>query len=253
VRSFERWWQKRTDARAILPLTPRLRKHYVPDTANEAENFIKEKIMHPEFDEIITSRERLREIVKEPSPKVSHKAIDHVDGICARFIAASPFVIVATRGRENRFDLSPKGDPAGFVAVLNPKTLAIPDRLGNNRVDTFENLLVHPEVGLIFLIPGIGDTLRVSGTARIVRDAALQKQLAMNGIIPNLVLVITVEEAFMHCAKCMVRSKLWIKEGWPDTRNVPSLAEAMVAHGALEESVPQMQEIIDNDGRQRLY
>ena len=197
--------------RAILPLTPRLRKHYVPDTANETENFIKEKTMPPEFDEIITSHERLREIVKEPSPKVSHKAIDHVDGICARFIAASPFVIVATRGRENRFDLSPKGDPAGFVTVLNPKTLA-PDRLGNNRVDTCENLLVHPEVGLIFLIPGIGDTLRVSGTARIVRDTTLQKRLAMNGRIPNLVLVVTVEEAFMHCAKCMVRSKLWIKE-----------------------------------------
>jgi len=209
--------------------------------------------MHAEFEEIITSRERLREIVKEPSPKVSHKAIDHVDGICAQFIAASPFVIVATRGRENRLDVSPKGDPAGFVEILDPKTLAIPDRLGNNRVDSFENLLVHPEVGLIFMIPGVGDTLRVSGKARIVRDAALQKRMAVNGKLPNLVLVVTVEEAFMHCAKSIVRSNLWIKRGWPDTRDVPSLAEAMVAHGALAETIPEMQEIIDNDGRQRLY
>lgn len=209
--------------------------------------------MHAEFEEIITSRERLREIIKEPSPKVSHKAIDHVDGICARFIAASPFVIVATRGRENRLDVSPKGDPAGFVAILDPKTLAIPDRLGNNRADGFENLLVYPEVGLIFMIPGVGDTLRVSGKARIVRDAALQKQMAVNGKLPNLVIVVSVEEAFMHCAKSIVRSNLWLKQGWPDTRNVPSLAEAMVAHGALAETIPEIQEIIDNDGRQRLY
>jgi uncharacterized protein len=209
--------------------------------------------MHAEFDEIITSRERLREIVKEPSPKVSHKAIDYIDGICARFIAASPFVIVATRGRENRLDVSPKGDPAGFVAILDPKTLALPDRLGNNRADSFENLLVHPEVGLIFMIPGVGDTLRVSGKARIVRDAALQEQMAVNGKMPNLVIVVSVEEAFMHCAKSLVRSKLWIKQGWPDTRDVPSLAEAMVTHGALTETIPEIQEIIDNDGRQRLY
>lgn len=209
--------------------------------------------MHAEFDEIITSRGRLREIVKEPSPKVSHKAIDYIDGICARFIAASPFVIVATRGRENRLDVSPKGDPAGFVAILDPKTLAIPDRLGNNRADSFENLLVHPEVGLIFMIPGVGDTLRVSGKARIVRDAALQEQMAVNGKTPNLVIVVSVEEAFMHCAKSLVRSNLWIKPGWPDTRDVPSLAEAMVAHGALTETIPEIQEIIDNDGRQRLY
>ena len=209
--------------------------------------------MHAEFDEIITSRERLREIVKEPSPKVSHKAIDYIDGICARFIAASPFVIVATRGRENRLDVSPKGDPAGFVAILDPKTLAIPDRLGNNRADSFENLLVHPEVGLIFMIPGVGDTLRVSGKARIVRDAALQEQMAVNGKTPNLLIVVSVEEAFMHCAKSLVRSNLWIKQGWPDTREVPSLAEAMVAHGALSETIPEIQEIIDNDARQRLY
>ena len=209
--------------------------------------------MHAEFDEIITSRGRLREIVKEPSPKVSHTAIDYIDGICARFIAASPFVIVATRGRENRLDVSPKGDPAGFVAILDPKTLAIPDRLGNNRADSFENLLVHPEVGLIFMIPGVGDTLRVSGKARIVRDAALQEQMAVNGKTPNLLIVVSVEEAFMHCAKSLVRSNLWIKQGWPDTREVPSLAEAMVAHGALSETIPEIQEIIDNDARQRLY
>jgi uncharacterized protein len=150
-------------------------------------------------------------------------------------------------------DLSPKGDPAGFVAVLDAHTLAIPDRLGNHRVDTFENLLVHSEVGLIFMIPGVGDTLRVSGRGRIVRDSTLQQRMSVNGKAPQLALVVTVEEAFMHCPKCIRRSSLWKKDRWPDTSDVPSLAEAMVAHGALTKSVPQMQAIIDNDGKERLY
>jgi PPOX class probable FMN-dependent enzyme len=184
---------------------------------------------------------------------VVNKAIDHIDDICRRFIAASPFVIIASRGGDGRLDISPKGDPAGFVSVLDKKTLAIPDRLGNNRLDTFENLLVHPEVALFFIIPGNGDTLRVSGKGKIVRDAALQHNLAVNGKAPNLVLVVAVEEAFTHCPKCMVRSRLWKPEEWPDRSNVPTLAEAMVAHGALSESVPEMQKIIDNDAAARMY
>jgi uncharacterized protein len=161
--------------------------------------------------------------------------------------------MVASRGVDGRLDLSPKGDPPGFVAVLDRKTLAIPDRLGNNRLDTFENLLIHADIGLFFMIPGNGDTLRVSGKGHIVRDGALQDMLAVNGKAPNLVLVVTVEEAFMHCPKCMVRSRLWKQDLWPDRTNVPTLAEAMVAHGALSESIPEMQAVIDNDGAKRLY
>jgi hypothetical protein len=205
------------------------------------------------FDDVIATRERLRELNKLPSHRVSNKAIDCIDDICRRFIAASPFVMVATRGADGRLDISPKGDPAGFVAVLDNKTLAIPDRLGNNRLDTFENLLVNPEVGLFFVIPGHGDTLRISGTGRIVRDRALQTRLTMNGKAPNLVLVVNVEEAFIHCPKCMVRSRLWMPEQWPDRANVASLAETMVTHGGLAETVPEMQAIIDNDGATRLY
>jgi PPOX class probable FMN-dependent enzyme len=205
------------------------------------------------FEAEVTTRVELRTHVKEPTRKVSHKAIDHIDGICARFIAASPFVIVATRGADGHLDLSPKGDPAGFVAVLDEHTLAIPDRPGNNRVDSFENLLVHPEVGLIFLIPGVGDTLRVSGAGRIVRDLSLRERLAIEGRAPNLVLIVEVREAFLHCQKCIVRSHLWQPEHWPDISDVPTLAQAMVAHGRLEESVPEMQAIIDNDRDTRLY
>ena len=209
--------------------------------------------MDVRFEEVISTRERLREIVESPTHRVAGKTIDHIDDICQRFIAASPFVVVATRGADGRLDISPKGDPAGFVAVLDKRTLAIPDRLGNNRLDTFENILSNAEVGLFFIIPGNGDTLRVSGKGQIVRDRALQQRLAMNGKAPNLVLIVTVDEAFTHCPKCMVRSKMWQPSGWPDRQNVPTLAEALVAHAELSESVSEMQTIIDNDGATRLY
>jgi uncharacterized protein len=208
--------------------------------------------METRFEEVITTRERLRELSKQPSQRASTKVIDHVDDICRRFIAASPFVIVASRGADGRMELSPKGDPAGFVAVLDEKTLAIPDRLGNHRLDTFENLLTHPEVGLLFLIPGNGDTLRISGTGRIVRDSSLQGRLAVNGKVPNLVLVVAVEEVFMHCPKCMIRSRLWSPDHWPDRSNVPSLAEAIVTHAKSSETVADVQAVI-NDGIARLY
>jgi len=209
--------------------------------------------MQDQFEEVVTTRDHLRALYRMPSHRVSNKAIDHIDEICARFIAACPFVIVATRGADDCLDLSPKGDPAGFVAVLDDKTLAIPDRLGNNRLDTFENLLVYPDVGLLFLIPGNGDTLRVSGRGRLVRDHPLQARMVVNGKMPNAALIVTVQEAFMHCPKCVIRSHLWQPEFWPDRADVPTLAQAMVAHGALSESVPEMQAIIDNDGATRLY
>ena len=117
--------------------------------------------METQFDEVISTRQRLRELSKQPSSRAQDKVIDHIDGICRRFIAACPFVMVASRGADGLMDVSPKGDAPGFVAVLNEKTLAIPDRLGNHRLDTFENLLTHAELGLFFMIPGHRDTLWV--------------------------------------------------------------------------------------------
>ena len=208
--------------------------------------------MSMRFDEVITTRERLRQVSKAPSARARNKAIDHVDEICRRFIATCPFVIVASRGRDGLIDVSPRGDPAGFVSVLDEKTLAIPDRLGNNRLDTFENLLTHPEIGLIFLIPGHGDTLRISGTGKIVRDSSLQARLAVDGKEPNLVLLISVAEVFLHCPKCVFRSKLWSRENWPDRSNLPSLAQAIVTHAKSGEAVADVQAIID-DGIAHLY
>jgi len=205
------------------------------------------------FEETIETRARLRELVSEPPAIVTGKVIDRIDDLCRRFIGASPFVMVATRGADGRLDISPKGDAPGFVAVLDDKTVAIPDRPGNLRADTFENLLAHPEVGLIFIIPGRGDTLRVSGKGRIVRDRALQEKLAANGKVPHLVLIVDVEEAFTHCPKCMTRAKMWTPDEWPDHGGAPTHAELMVAHGKLKLSVTTMQSIVDKDGETRLY
>jgi uncharacterized protein len=176
--------------------------------------------MEGRFEEIITTRERLREVKGTPGPRSASKDIDTIDDICRRFIAACPFIVVATRGEDGKLSVSPKGDSAGFVTVLDEKTLAIPDRLGNGRLDTFENLLTNPEIGLFFLIPGNGDTLRISGKGYIVRDAELQNKFVVNGKVPELVLVISV---------------------------------ALVAHAALGDTVPEMQAIIDRDAATRLY
>lgn len=205
------------------------------------------------FDEVISDRERLREIIGMPSSRVTAKVIDHIDDICRRFIAASSFVVIATRGTDGLPDVSPKGDPAGSVAVLDEKTLAVPDRLGNKRVNSFENLLVNPEVALLFMVPGYGYTLRVAGTARIVRDAELQSRLAVSGQVPHVVLIVTVKQAFMHCAKSIARAGLWTPEAWLNAKDVPTLAEAMVAHGKLAETRSEMQAMIERDFSTRMY
>lgn len=200
-----------------------------------------------EFDEIITSTERLREIIGADGGRAKYKDIDHIDDVCCRFIAACPFVVVGSQNKNGQMSVSPRGDPAGFVKVLDEKTLAIPDRIGNNRLDTFENLFEHPEIGLIFMVPGHGDTLRVSGKGIVVKDEKLQGQLAFNGRAPHLALVVQVENAFFHCSKSMKRSRLWNPDYWPDTTNVPNLAEAMVAHSGdkLDVTADKLAEMID--------
>ena len=205
------------------------------------------------FDEIVTTRDRLREIRKAPSRLVAAKVIDHIDDMCRRFIAASPFAVVASTDAADAVDLSPKGDPPGFVRVLGRRRLAIPDRPGNNRADTMENLLQDDRIGLIFLVPGRRETLRVSGRGRIVRDAALNARLAHRGRAPDLALVVEVERAFFHCAKCMIRSSLWNPEHWPSGDGLPSLAETMKHHGRLKDTVESVEEVVRNDSANRLY
>jgi uncharacterized protein len=208
--------------------------------------------MDSRFDETITDLDRLREII--PVPEFApDKKIDHVDAVFRRFIAACPFILISSKGTDGLMEMSPRGDPAGFVQVLDDKTLAIPDRPGNKRIDSFGNLLSDPALGLIFLIPGYGYTLRISGQGQLVRDAALQKAMAIRGKEPDLILIVTVEEAFMHCAKSITRSGLWRPDSWPDTNDVPSLAEALKAHADMAETVEDIQVLVDDDHDNSLY
>ena len=207
------------------------------------------------FAETVTTLEELREVIAPPSDLVMSKEVSELDEHCRSFIARSPFILIASTDGEGSIDISPKGDPAGFVRVLDDHTLAIPDRPGNHRADTFVNVVRHLFVGLIFLIPGTKNTLRVRGRATIVRDLELRETMAVSGRLPELALVVDVTTAYFHCAKCIIRSKLWSDEQSTSAAGGDDrlLAETMVKHAELAISVDEMQEIILNDEAERLY
>jgi len=206
-----------------------------------------------QLDEVITDRTRLRELLPEYDGPFIFKVANCVTELARRYIAASPFIVIATIGKDGSIDVSPKGDPPGFVEVFDDYTLIIPDRLGNHRLDSFENLLFNPSIAIIFFIPGNAETLRISGTARIVRDLAIQERHAVNGKPPELALVVEVSEAFMHCSKAFVRSRMWKPAQWPDRKGVPSLAEWAADISKPVDTIAQLQQHADDDVRDRLY
>jgi PPOX class probable FMN-dependent enzyme len=159
-------------------------------------------------DHIVTSLEALERLYDTPYGPSLVKEIDHINDAYRALIEAAPFFALATNGPDG-LDCSPRGDPAGFVRVVDEKTLAIPDRRGNNRIDSLRNLVHDPRVALLFLIPGVGETMRVIGRAKISTDPALRESFTMNGKVPACVLVVTVERAFFQCTKAIVRAKLW--------------------------------------------
>ena len=172
-------------------------------------------------DHLITTMEQLQTIYGEKVPASVVKEIDYVSGAYRKLIEAAPFLAVATSGPEG-LDCSPKGDPAGFVRILDEKTLAIPDRPGNNRIDGFRNIIRDPRIALLFLIPGVGETLRVNGRASISIDPELMQSFAVNGKLPRCVLIIHIETIYFHCAKAIVRSKLWDESTKIDRKSLPS-------------------------------
>lgn len=207
------------------------------------------------FEDTITTMDELRGVIAPPTDMVTRKEVDALDDYCRDFIDRSPFVLIASSDGEGSIDISPKGDPPGFVRVLDDRTLAIPDRPGNHRADTFVNVVQHPYVGLIFLIPGTKNTLRVRGRATIVRDLELRTSMAVGGRVPELALVVEVTVAYFHCAKCVIRSKLWagVDEATAVVSDEVLLAETMIKHGDLDISVDDMQRIILDDEAGRLY
>lgn len=170
---------------------------------------------------VVTSLEQLESLYGTPSGAAIAKEVERISAGYRALIEAAPFVVIATAGPEG-LDCSPKGDPAGFVRILDDTTLAIPDRPGNNRIDGMRNLLRDPRVSLLFLIPGVGETLRVNGRASISIDPELMERFAVNGKLPRSVLIVHVERIFFHCSRAIVRAKLWDEATKIDRASLPS-------------------------------
>jgi PPOX class probable FMN-dependent enzyme len=193
--------------------------------------------MDSRFSEALTTEAQIMELLGQPSPHVLRKVTRALDGLCRDFIARSPYLLIASGDADGNMDVSPKGDPAGFVRVLDDCTLAIPDRPGNRRADTFRNVMQRPQVALLFLVPGRGETLRLNGSAMVVRDQWLREQMAIGGNVPALALVVKVGEVFFHCPKCALRSNLWDPAQWPDLDGLASFARTRVQRCGLEEPI----------------
>ncbi len=207
------------------------------------------------FHDTVRTEAELRGLMGEPSGLAVGKQLDRLDRHCRSFIALSPFVVVGTFDASGACDVSPRGDAPGFVAVLDEKTLAIPERPGNHRLDSLLNILETGAVGLLFLVPGFEETLRVNGRASVVRDAdVLERTADARGKPPAVAIGVEVEECFLHCAKAFKRSGLWRKEGWPERSALPSLGRMFRDQGAVPgASVEDLDRRIEESYAKRLY
>jgi len=205
-------------------------------------------------DTAITTVDGLREVYRPPSKPAVAKQIDHLDHNCRAYIAHSPFVTVATADAQGRCDVSPKGGPPGFVTVLDDHRLGIPDLSGNNRLDSLQNLVANAGIGLLFLVPGFGETLRVNGTAAISTDPDVLDACAVGDIVPRVVILVTVEEAYLHCAKALRRSGLWEPDQWPDLAELPSAACMLRDHYDLPDmDLAAVEQRLENGYRTTLW
>jgi len=178
---------------------------------------------------VITTERELRDVIGTPAPLVAAKIADRLNPLTRQFLEHSPFVCVATARPDGGLDVSPRGDPAGFVRILDDRTVLLPDRPGNRIADTLTNLLVDDRIALLFLIPGVGDTFRVNGRAVIVDDPELLAECAVEGKVPKLGVLVQIEEAYTQCAKALIRSDLWNPELHVDRSALPSSGEIMKA------------------------
>ena len=186
----------------------------------------------------ITSEQQLRKIYKQPKGRAVTKQLDHLDQHTLSFINLSPFCIVATYGEDGLADATPRGGIPGFVQCPNDKTLLIPDWPGNNRVDSLKNILCNQGIGLVFLIPGIKETLRVNGLAEIINDSELQNRFLEQDRLPISVIRVDIDEVYLHCSKALIRSKLWDADSIQPRSELPSMGEILKDqtgdHGTIE-------------------
>ena len=171
-----------------------------------------------------------------PKERSVRKQLDHLDTGARRFLEAAPFCVLATSAADGSCDATPRGDEPGFARVLDARTLAIPERPGNRRLDSLRNVLANPHVGLLFVVPGVPHTLRVNGTARVVADAEFFDGMAVYGRRPVAALLVSVTECYFHCGKALVRSRLWESAAWPEPGTVPTLGGALRDVLALSEA-----------------
>jgi uncharacterized protein len=200
----------------------------------------------------ISSETELLELVGTPTPTAANKARSALHDLDRQWLRHSPFCLIATSDANGICDVSPKGDPPGFTLVLDDTTIAMPDRPGNRRVDSWRNVLSNPHVGLIFLVPGRGDTLRINGRARLVKEAPFFDEMTVKGSRPRIALVVAIEEIFFHCSKSFLRSKLWHRESWtPDA--VPSRAHISKATERTEDTLEALERHYGPQYAERLY
>ncbi|MEM6727799.1 MAG: pyridoxamine 5'-phosphate oxidase family protein [Pseudomonadota bacterium] len=202
---------------------------------------------------VVTSESEIRDVIPGTFERQEKKVIDHIDAHIRVWIERSPFMTMATYSASGAVDVSPKGDPAGFVKILDDKTLAIPDRPGNHRFDSFLNIMETGRIGLMFLVPNRLEVVRVSGRAQVVRDAELRASMAVDGKVPDFAIVVTVEEAFYHCGKAVIRSALWQPEKALPIDGLPTYGRALKDHGKLETPVEEVERLTEDNLKYRLY
>ncbi|NBE92624.1 pyridoxamine 5'-phosphate oxidase family protein [Nonomuraea sp. KC401] len=210
-------------------------------------------MVNPSDIRTVTTEAELREIVKEPSRSIWEKDIARIDEHARTIIAHSPFVLLSTANADGICDVSPRGDPAGSVLVLDDHRLVLADRPGNHRVDSFRNVLENPHVGLLFIVPGMNETLRVNGRATLVSDAPFFDDLVVRGKRPRLALLVDVEELYMHCAKAFLRSSLWDTTTWPDRGRLPTLGRIAKDHMGLKVAAEEIDAGLALDAKTNQY
>ena len=201
---------------------------------------------------VVTNDTELRAVYRPPAPRAAQKVLAHLDIHCRNFIALSPFCVLSSSDANGQADASPRGDPPGFVKVLDDRTLLLPDRPGNNQVDSLQNIVENPGVGLLFFVPGMNETLRVKGRAEITTDPDLLNPLTVAGRAPASGLKVTVEEAFLHCGRALIRSRIWDADAQIDRSSYPTYGQVLADQIAGADA----QEIDDDEAeanRERLY
>lgn len=202
-------------------------------------------------DHAITNLEQLRQVYKPAMGGALKKVLPQLDKHCIDFIARSPFCVLSTAGADGRLDASPKGGDPGFLHVEGPSTLMMPDWPGNNRLDSLENILDNPHVGMMLVVPGVDETLRVNGIAQITVDPDLRARFAIEGKLPISILVITVEEAYLHCARALWRSDLWNADKHIERSTFPTMGQ-MLADQVAGYNAAETDKLIESN-RHKLY